>query len=404
MTETIEPGRPGRGYDPTAGFTDLQWYMFHQQNVAYFAAFASGDIDEATALERARAIVGLFPHLSEAYRGATPGSIPDALLRQLIAIESVPTLEGLPDAWLVRGTEVYADPALPYFRIRIGRLAGGPDERGRRAFILFWASHVFAEGTDSARLSRSQPSAHEAQPPAPATRTPVTFAAKAFAALAVPLHLIASRIVTPHPGRIMPVTRAYPRRAVADLARQLSVRQRSLLMALVGHVIAGGGLRSGKSRMSTTYSVIDEGGGASRDTFMRMRMMLASLDNRPDFAAFARAVDARLTRAEAKESGFNAEMNAAAIGFHRNLARRVPFIYGPEVFAFMPYDFVFGLIPPHRLAGPLAEGLVEPVYAGATMPGVNGCVVVPGRRLISFNFQMEERLHGNVARLDRILT
>jgi hypothetical protein len=27
----VRPGYPGRGYDPTRGFSDLQWYMFYQR-------------------------------------------------------------------------------------------------------------------------------------------------------------------------------------------------------------------------------------------------------------------------------------------------------------------------------------------------------------------------------------
>ena len=35
LEATIRAGWPGRGVDPTARFTDLQWYLFHQQNVVY---------------------------------------------------------------------------------------------------------------------------------------------------------------------------------------------------------------------------------------------------------------------------------------------------------------------------------------------------------------------------------
>jgi hypothetical protein len=48
--QTLMPGYPGRGYDPTSGFTDLQWYLFHQCNVAYFAAFAERDFDAGAPL------------------------------------------------------------------------------------------------------------------------------------------------------------------------------------------------------------------------------------------------------------------------------------------------------------------------------------------------------------------
>lgn len=404
-SDLILPGRPGRGYDPTAGFTDLQWYMFHQRNVAYFAAFSSADYDADGAVAAARGILEHLPHLGEGFRGAVPDALPsDDLLRRIVEVETVGTFEGFPDRWLVPGgADVYADPALPFFRVRIARLADGPDAHGRRAFVLVWVSHVFAEGTDSARLARSQSARHEAPPAVPPVPSGVARRARAFARFAAVMHLVVSRLYTPHPGRIAAATRAVPRRQLADMARALGVRQRALLMALIAAVISGAGSPAGKRRMSTTYSTVDNGGGERRDSFMRMRMLFALLDNAADFPAFARAVDARLAASEADESGFNAEMNAAAIGFHRRLAARLPGLYGPKVFAFMPYDFVFGLIPPHRLAGPLAAGLMEPVYAGAVQPGINGCVVVPGREFVTFNFYMEGDLISHLERLDRIL-
>ena len=398
------PGRPGRGYDPTPGFTDLQWYLFHQRNIAYFAAFSARDYDERSAVTSARLLVRMMPQLATAFRGAAPGRrIPDEVLARIVSIETVDTFDGFPEHGLDDGMSVYADAEVPFFRIRVARLADGPDAAGRRSFVLVWVSHVFVEGTDSAELSRSRPAAHPEAGPAPRSPAPIVFAARLFAAFAIPGHLLASRVVTPHPGRVRCATQAVPRRKFADMARALGVRQRALMMALTAHVISGAGLPGGKRKISTTYSTLGAGGGAHRDPFMRMRMLFAAVENRDDFAGFARALDARLSAAEARESGFNAEMNAAAVRFHRRLARWLPFLYGPKVFAFMPYDLVFALIPPHRLAGPLVGGLLEPVYAGATMPGSNGCVVVPGRAYATFNFYLEEALLPNLARLDRIL-
>ena len=174
MSETtISPGRPGRGYDPTAGFTDLQWYLFHQRNIAYFAAFSSRDCDRERAVATARALVTMLPHLGEGCAGSTPGMPPrDDVLERLVSIDTLVDFEGLPDAWLGNGMEVYSDPALPFFRIRIGRLVGGPDAQGRRSFLLVHVSHALAVGTDSARLSRSRPAAHPLVRAVRATRPP----------------------------------------------------------------------------------------------------------------------------------------------------------------------------------------------------------------------------------------
>jgi hypothetical protein len=69
----------------------------------------------------------------------------------------------------------------------------------------------------------------------------------------------------------------------------------------------------------------------------------------------------------------------------------------------MPYDLVLGLIPPHRLGGQLTAGLMEPVYAGAALEGANACVIVPNRRLVTFNFYIQDKLLPRVDRLDDLL-
>ena len=46
---------------------------------------------------------------------------------------------------------------------------------------------------------------------------------------------------------------------------------------------------------------------------------------------------------------------------------------------------------------------MEPVYAGASLRGVNGCVVVPGREWVAFEFHIEEQLLPKVERLDALV-
>lgn len=392
----LHPGRPGRGHDPTGGLTDMQWYMYHQKNVAYFAAFATEDysLDALVGMLR-----GMFAAAPQFGQGMT---LSDDQLMRLITVETMRDFSGMPDRWLDGGFEVFADSALPMVRMRVGRLAGGPDAAGRRSLILVWVAHPFTEGLDSALLSRSHSAAHP-QMSAPPTRSGmVTVAARAFAGFAALMHLLVARLWTPHPGRLRVVTRTYPRAVMAAMAKRLGVSQRALYIALTAHVIVGAALPGAKRKSSSTYSTLKAGGGSNRDSFIRMRMLFAQFENREDFAAYARAVEATIG-SEGKESGFNAEMNAGAIGFHRWLAGRAPFLYGPKVFQFMPYDFVFALLPPHHLGGPLTRGMVEPVYAGATVGGVNGCVVVPGRHWVTLEFAMEEEMLPNIARLDAMV-
>ncbi len=387
--------------DPTAGFTDMQWYMYHQRNVAFFAAFTARAFSEDELLGAARALTELAPQLRTGYRGADGGPIPDEVLRSLIYRERVATLDGFPDRRIDRGDAVLANPDLPLFRIRHA-VSEAPSD-GRAGFLIVQVSHALVEGADSALLSRSQSAAHPIARSARDASPLVKAAATGLGAVLASLHLLAGNLLTVRPGPFRYVSRAYPRLLFSELARQYDVRQRALFFALAMHTLFGAGAVGGKRKITSTYSVIDDGGGAERDSYMRMRMRFAAFNNVSSFGNYARAVDRQLTEAENKESGFNDAMNAEGIRLHRSLSRLLPFAYTPKLFQFMPYDIVIGLIPPHRLAGGLTRDLLEPVYAGAALEGANACVVVPGRRQVSFNFYVQEVLVRRVSALDAVL-
>lgn len=384
--------------DPTASFTDMQWYMYRQQNVAFFAACTAHRFSRADLLQAARGLVDLAPQLGFGFAGG----LSDEVLRRTISIADVPSLEGFPDRWLDRGEAVLADPSLPLFRLRYAALPA-PDAEGRAGFLLVQVSHALVEGADSALLSRSHSADHPVSLSPRRTAPLVKAAATGLGAVLAGLHLMAGNFVTVRPGPFQAATRAYPRAVFSQLARQYAVRQRALLYALALATLFDAGAAGGKRRISSTYSSIDDGGGADRDAFMRMRMRFAIFENRPRFEDFVRAVDGRLSEAEARESGFNAEMNAEGIRMHRRLSRLIPAAYRPRLFHFMPYDMVLGLIPPHRLGGQLTTGLLEPVYAGAALEGANACVIVPGRTQLTFNFYIQQRLLPKIARLDALL-
>jgi hypothetical protein len=395
--------RTGAPADPTAGFTDMQWYMYHQRNIAFFAAFSSRAFSDDELLTAARALVELAPQLRLGFAGADPARpIPDAVLRRLIYRESVASLEGFPERWLDRGDDVLADPALPLFRIRYAA-ASSPTPEGRHGFLIVQVSHALVEGEDSALLSRSQSAEHPVSASGRVAAPWVRAAATGVAAAVAGLHLLVGNLVDTRPGPFRFSTRVYPRLPFAELARQYGVRQRAVFYALVMNALFAAGTAQGRRRMSAAYSAIDDGGVASRDAFMRMRMLFTSFDNAPDFATFVRTVDARLSQADAKRRDFGDEMNARAVGMHRRLSRLMPFAYTPKLFQFMPYDVVLGLIPPHRLGGGLTAGLMEPVYAGAALEGANACVIVPNRRLVTFNFYIQQSLLPRVSRLDDML-
>lgn len=385
--------------DPTQNFTDMQWYMYRQRNVAFFAAFTARVFTADDLLAAARGLLALAPQLATGF--ASSGPISDDVLRRLLYIESVATLDGFPDRWVDRGDEVFSDPALPLFRIRYAAATTPSD--GRAGFLLVQVSHALVEGADSALLSRSRSAAHPLTHGARDAAPLVKAAATGLGAVLATLHLLAGNLVTVRPGPFRYVSRAYPRLLFTDLARHHGVRQRALFFALVMHALFDAGTPRGKRKITSTYSVVDDGGGADRDAYMRMRMRFASFANADSFTGYARAVDAQLTQAEAQESGFNDAMNAQAIRLHRALSRIVPFAYTAKLFQFMPYDIVIGLIPPHRLGGGLTRDLMEPVYAGAALEGANACVIVPNRRQVTFNFYIEDKLLPRVARLDAAL-
>lgn len=397
VRDRMRPGYPGRGYDPTAGFTDLQWYFYHQRAVAYFGAFSTQEYDLPRVVELARSLVAAAPQFLRGYRQA--GAVPiDDVLQRIVSLETVPGFDGFPDRWVGDVDRLTDDPDLPMLRIRVARLAGGPDAEGRRSFVLVDVAHALTEGNDSAHLSRSRDVRHEpgsmlAPPPVPVI---TAWRGRILGYINALMHLAVSRLWTPHAGKLSGISRVYPRPLLQQAARGTGVSQRALLMALVSHAVTGAGTPGGK-RISATYTTMAAGGGTHRDRFMRMRLRFASFDNRPDLPGYARAIDGRL---QAPETGFEAEQKAASLRFHRRLARLLPFLYTPRFFAFWSYDVVFSLLTPHQLAGQLTEGLIEPIYCGAAIPGVNACIVVPGRDWVSFNFTVEAQKLPQIEKLD----
>jgi hypothetical protein len=401
--ERLHPGHPGRGFDPTPAFSDYQWYFFHQRSIAYFGAFSTAAYDLPALVGIARGLIAAAPHYNDGYRKA--GAVPsDATLARICSIEAVTGFDGFPDRWLDDGAAALGDPDLPLFRIRVAQRNAGPDAEGRRSFILVQVAHALTEGSDSARLSRSHSAARAgvARPQAPAPwhiALPARLTALVFALLQLSL----SRLFTPHPGTVRLVSRAVPRQLLQAIARDLGVGQRALFMALVAHTMVNAGRPQGKGKVSCAYTTLAPGGGEHRDRFMRMRMLYTRFRNAADFRGFARGVEETVTADETAGSSFVDERSATALGFHRRLARIAPFLYAPKFFAFWPHDFVFSLLTPHQLAGELSTGLLEPVYCGTTMPGVVGCIVVPGRDWVTFNFFIEEEKLAQVGRLDAMI-
>ena len=69
--DRLEPGYPGRGYDPTRGFSDAQWYFYHRSCVAHFGAFSTSAHDTESLVEMARSLIEAAPQYAEGYRAPT---------------------------------------------------------------------------------------------------------------------------------------------------------------------------------------------------------------------------------------------------------------------------------------------------------------------------------------------
>lgn len=394
---TMMPGWPGRGHDPTSRFTDMQWYFYHQRAVAYFGAFSSEAYDEARLIEFARALFGAAPAFDNIGGRPLPA---DDVLRRLASLETVASFEGFPDRWTNAEPRVMDDPELPMVRIRVAQLANGPDADNRRSFVLVQVAHALTEGNDSAHLSRSKAASHDRRVEAPPVPLRWALPARILGFLHVVGHLVIGRLWTPHKGRVRLVSRTYPRQVIKELARTLGVGQRGLMLALVARVITNAGTPGAPKRISTAHTTLASGGGANRDEFMRMRIIYGRLENRPDLESFVRGVDAELKHHEANETGFQSELKATTLRGLRQVSRVAPFLYSPKLFAFWPYGIIFSLLTPHQIAGDLTKGMLEPVYCGTSIPGLNGCIVVPGNEWVTFNFFVEEQMLPWVSRLD----
>lgn len=383
--------------DPRAGFSDMQWFLYHQRNVVFYAAFSAVPFDRDGLDHRIAAFAALAPQVTGGYLGARPGEpLNAASIRAISSIEEVDTLEGLPEAWLDDGFEVFADERLPLFRFRCANLRGGADANGRAGFMLIRISHALVEGDDSAQLTRSQPTGRPGNVAAGAGNP----LAVALSWIAVPLHLAAANLLPgPRDDRVF-ATRMFTRERIGAAVRALRVRQRSLLYALVLHGLFGAGDAAGKRRISCLYSTLDNRPELMRDGFIKMRTLQASFRSQSDFAAFVRHVDRRFSEVEAADAGFSQTLNTTSVHLHRRFNRWLPFAYSPKVFALIPYDCVIGLIPPHYFGGPLTEDLLPPAWCGTTTPGLTSCVIVPNRQTFALGLYLTREQAGGLARMD----
>ena len=124
-----------------------------------------------------------------------------------------------------------------------------------------------------------------------------------------------------------------------------------------------------------------------------------------DFAAYVRHVDETIRRTEAEARfGFQILLNGM-FGILRRINAVIPALPPRRMWRWNGgVDVILTLVPPHRAAGFMGEGLLEPIWTGAYHPSASLITFSPGRDKLAITFAMEERLIPNVAAIEGLLS
>ncbi len=389
-----------------AGFTDNQWYCHLARQTVFFSAFSDQPVDLDSAMEMARNITALAPHLLTGFDGGIAGQpLSEEILRRIISISDVDELDGYPDSWSMAGDDIFDSSDLPLFRIRIARRKAGADANGNHAAVLILSTHSLFEGADASRLSRSL-SVERAEvtakpPPVSATRQ---FAYRALASVLAPLQIAAASLVAPRRADVGFKSLVLDRAKLRRLAGWLDISQQSLMFALASYALNDAGRGFSRRSITTLYADLSRTSEfQTNDSFFQFRMIDLKLPYVRDFPAYAKGVDEAVSRAEAGDKAATQMLLGAMFGMHRWLHARLPFLYTAKLFRFSAgYDMTLSLVPPQRMGGSLTRGLVEPVYSGTCHPGFNMCVFAPGRKYVTFSLSLRARHLKNAHRIEEL--
>ncbi|HUV31966.1 MAG TPA: hypothetical protein VMW31_00215 [Devosiaceae bacterium] len=400
-TAAATDSRAGRSavspHDPSAGFTNVQWFLYSARNTIYFTAFLSVPFDRERLLKTAAQLVELAPQLKTGYAGSRPDEpLTEAQWDAVTNLEEVESLDTYPNAWLQSGEEVYDTPGLPLFRFKAVTRSGGPDAQGRASMVMVIASHALMEGSDSAILARSRDSSHQS---GASVENPLPLVERVKVGLIAGLtgigHLFAGHLFAPPKMQMAFDGQAYPRQDIRAVANRLGVSQRAVMYGVVMYALN----RDRKRRVSALYTIL---GGARRDVdddFIRARGIHArfrladlSLEN------FIREVDAGMKRYEARTEGADQYVLNVLYGLHRRVRKVLPFLYTRRFFRFPGmYDIVLTMTPPHRIVGSFMEGVMEPIYAGSFHEGTSLITFVPSRKQLTINYTVPPGLAARAA-------
>ena len=405
-SEALELARAAVSRDPRALFTDFQWFLYQGRDTVFFTAFSINSYDKDGLGNLVAEMVALAPQLTHGFAGARPGHpFPKQVLDAITSVEIVDELDGYPDKWLGKSTDIFAHDDLPLFRVMAAVRGDGPDAQGRASVIQVRSSHALLEGSDSALLTRSQSAGHGTMsdksnklPWASRLRSAFRGGMTAF------IYLALANILAPAEKPWGFKTLAIKRHRLRLLANKLGVRQRSLMFALVTHALNGEGEEKAMSKkvIGAAYTMLDTQRNDADDDFFRVRALEAKFTVLEDFVDYVRAVDDTVAQIEQKDiTKFQVTMNAMFKAL-RSANRLLPFLPGKRFWRFNGgLHVVLTLVPPHRTYGPMTHGMVEPIYCGAWHSATNICTFCPGREYVTLNFSMETR---HIANVDKVLT
>ena len=404
-SEALELARAAVSRDPQALFTNFQWFLYAGHDTVFFTAFSTSTYDRDGLTNLVAEMVALAPQLTHGYLGAQPGQpFPKQVLDAITSVELVDELDGYPDQWLSKSTDIFAHDDLPLFRVMAAVRRDGPDAAGRASVIQIRSSHALLEGSDSALLTRSQQAGHGIQSNH-ANKLPwgARFKSAFRGGMMACIYIIMANLLAPAEKPWGFKTLALKRHRLRLLANKLGVRQRSLLFALVTHALNGEGAEKHMSKkvIGAAYTMLDTKRNDADDNFFRVRALEAKFTVIEDFVDYVRAVDDTVAQIEQKDiTKFQVTINTMFKAL-RGLNKVLPFLPGKRFWRFNGgMHVVLTLVPPHRTYGPMTHGLIEPLYCGAWHSATNICTFCPGRDYVTLNFSMEQR---HIANVDKVL-
>lgn len=406
--DALELARAAVSRDPQALFTDFQWFLYQGRDTVFFTAFSTSTYDKDGLGNLVAEMVALAPQLTHGFVGARPGEpFPKQILDAITSVEVVDDLDGYPDKWLGKSSDIFAHDDLPLFRVMAAVRRDGPDAQGRASVIQVRSSHALMEGSDSALLTRSQNSGHGTMSDK-ANKLPwqSRLQSAISGGLTVVISLVLATLLSPAEKPWGFKTLAISRHRLRLLANKLGVRQRSLMFALVTHALNGEGEEKAMSKkvIGAAYTMLDTKRNNADDDFFRVRALEAKFTVIEDFVEYVRAVDDTVAQIEQKDiTKFQVVINSMFKAL-RALNKVLPFLPGKRYWRYNGgLHVVLTLVPPHRTYGPMTSGMIEPIYCGAWHSATNIVTFCPGREYVTLNFSMETRHIANVGKVLTLL-